>query len=323
MTTQGAAFQRILTIPTEMKALEEGGQRFVTGLASSGRVDRQGEVVNQVALHRAFETAFARSGNRGLPYLKDHDTGKVIGKVIEFSLRDGSLWTKAQLRTAGTSEWADDVYAQLQDDIPTSQSIGFNPVPGPKGVWDFSASGEADDDGVWHWGGTDGGKSFDMLELSHVTIGANQDADAALGKSLGLDMRRPWAEQDDRIFCGVKLADLDDPEERRFFDDLIAADGRLQAVRNITAHWGKEGRALSPTILDALLSPMGIIADVIRAGRVLSDSNREKVTAAVGALQSVLQADDDSKGRKPAAMEDEPEKQALTEFGKLLLGQRE
>jgi hypothetical protein len=201
-----------------------------------------------------------------------------------------------------------------------SQSIGFNPLPGRKGPWDFSKSGDEDDDGVWHWGGQKGDKDFDLLELSAVTLGANPDADLQLGKSLGLDMRRPWVHDfDERIVAGIALKDVEDPEELRFLEDACRSLGSLTGMDNILRHWAKEGRALSPELLDALLSPMSKLAEVLKAGRVLSDKNREAVTAAITALQEVLVRDDESRGRGNGS-EAEGEGQKYTGFSALLLG---
>jgi len=321
----GAAFSRICTMPSEVKALTDDadGARYVEGIASSGALDRHGEVVNQVALHRAFQGAFARTG-KGLPYLRDHWTWNVIGKVVDFSLDGDRVVTRAKLLPPGKSQAADELFNILEADIPLSQSIGFNPLPG-RNAWDFSRSGGEDDDGVWHWGGPQGDKDFDLLELSAVTIGANMDADLQLGKSLGLAMDRPWLRKEDRIIAGVALADLEDPEELRFYDDLDRALKALIGIDNIARHWLKEGRALSPETLEALMSPIISIADVLKAGRVLSDRNREAVIAAKAALDDVLARDDASRSRgQEDAMDDgEGTKEAastLTAFGRLLLG---
>lgn len=94
-------------------------------------------------------------------------------------------------------------------------------------------------------------------------------------------------------------------EELRFADDLTAAGKRLEAARNICRHWVKGGRALSPDALDAVLSPMSMIPEILRAGRVLSDKNRTAVLAAIEALTEVVQRDDESRvsSNKPAAEE--------------------
>jgi hypothetical protein len=86
-------------------------------------------------------------------------------------------------------------------------------------------------------------------------------------------------------------------EELRFNDDLTAASKRFEAARNIVRHWVKGGRALSPDALDLLLSPMGMIPEILRAGRVLSDQNRTACMTARDALTDVLQRDDESRGR--------------------------
>jgi len=314
------AFQRICTVPSEVKAVvAPDGSRYVEGVASSATRDRQGEIVNQAALERAFKSAFGRTG-KGLPYLRDHWTSSVVGKVVEYELREGSIWTKAKLVPHGLLPAADELVTLLEADIPMSQSIGFNPIPSRKGPWDFSKSGDEDDDGVWHWGGREGDKDFDLLELSAVTMGANPDADLQLGKSLGLDMRRPWVRDfDERIVAGIALKDVEDPEELRFLEDACRSLGSLTGMDNILRHWAKEGRDLSPELFDALLSPMSKLAEVLKAGRVLSDKNREAVAAAVAALQDVLVRDDESRNRG-SATEADGESQKYSGFAAAILG---
>ncbi len=295
-TGTGTAFSRICTYATETKGVTDGdGRRFVEGYASSGSVDRQGEVVNQRALYRAFDAAFART-RKGLPYLRDHWPWAIIGKVVEFRLDGDRLWTKAELLPEGKSAEADALWNVLEADIPVSQSIGFNPLRGKDGIAGYKLSGDADDSDVWHWGGVEGDKDFDLLELSAVTLGANMDADLQMAKSLGIATDRPWqAQADKRIVAGVALEDLTDAEELRFYDDCDRALKALTGMDNITRHWRKEGRALSAEVLDALLSPISSLAELAKAGQVLSARNREAVISARDALIDVLSRDDASR----------------------------
>ena len=304
------AFSRILTLPTEMKYLGEPdpatGKRFVEGIISSGRIDRQGEVVHPAALNRALANAFTRTGGKGIPYLRDHYASAVIGKVIEFERRGDTTWTKAELLPAGKSALADELVALLDADIPLSQSIGFNPaVTAGAAPWDWKQSASRDDNDTLHWGGLEGEKDFDLLEVSAVTFGANTDADLQLGKSLGLNMDRPWAQAiEARVLFGIAMAEVEDPEEFRFFDDADRALKALTGMDNITRHWAKDGRALSPEVLDALLSPISKACEIVKAGRVLSDKNRGAVTSAIAALQEVLKRDDASRGTPDEAPAD-------------------
>jgi hypothetical protein len=436
------SFTRILTLPMVVKATTDSdGARVLEGFASSPLEDRQGEVVSQKSLLRSFE----RTGP--IPYFRDHDSRRAIGYVEAASIKDGKLYTRAKIVPPGKMADADDLWALLEIGTPVSQSVGFNPL----GTWDDSGD---DVDGVWHWGGKDGAKDFEWLELSSVMIGANREADLHMAKGLGLDLTLPtppaqppattdpheltdplpvvvrdvvpcptewvcphcdkvihekhlaatqrgddldWQHRD----CGGRVllpasqsatppapaprhkswgdlsaedinrqidAQLNSPgkirywvvelfetycilsddndgkhyrvsfalvdgnvvlgervevtqewvevrlsydgvltqeerEELRFSDDLTAAGKRLEAARNICRHWVKGGRALSPESLDAVLSPMSMIPEILRAGRVLSDKNRTAVLAALEALTEVVQRDDESRAssNKPAA----------------------
>lgn len=294
-----APFTRICTIPTTVKAaIGDGGAVFVEGIASSGKLDRHGEVVNQTALLRAFKAS------KGLPYLWQHDHTRPIGKVVEYGMHGENIQTRSQILPPERNQSTRELVDLLELGVPMSQSIGFNPIGG---FWsDWQKSGDEDEDGVWHWGGVDGSKDFDLVELSAVTIGANPDADLAMAKSLGIEYDRPWLRKpDERIVAGVALADLTDPEELRFFDDLDAALKRMIGMANITRHWAKEGRALSPETLDALVSPITTLAEFVKAGRVLSDKNRTAVIAARDALNEVITRDDESASRKPSETEGE------------------
>lgn len=195
MPTDGAAQTRICTMASEVKLMpvEPGQPLFCEGVASSSRLDRQAEVVNQLALHRAFQRSFERMG--ALPYLKAHNPENVLGKVVAFELRGDRMWTRAQLLPTEKSAAVSDLVTMLEFGIPQSQSIGFGPLPqAGRSAWDYSQSGEIDPDTkAWVWGGKSGDLDFDLLELSSCTLGANLDADNRLAKSLGFAYDPPWA----------------------------------------------------------------------------------------------------------------------------------
>ena len=364
--TKTAPFSRICSIPTEVKAVtEDGGGVYVEGVASSGRVDRQGEVVNQASLHRAFS-----AHPKGLPYLWQHDHDEPVGKVIGYEMRGDRIATKARVINPDRNDRTRRLIDLLELEVPMSQSIGFNPTGG---MWaDWAKSGDEDDEGIWHWGGVDGSKDFDLLELSAVTIGANQDADLQVAKSLGIEYDRPWKassiglltdidKAEDKwpatayaacaIAAGYKIAAHEIPaavrslrkhyetlgkawpeglgemqfkemtwpndeqavyEETRFLSDIQAAARSFEGAANMIAHWATEGRAPSATVIDTVLSTMSLPVQIIRAGRVLSDKNRDAVLAAVEALNDVITRDNESAARKPSDEgEDEKSMSAL------------
>jgi len=97
-----------------------------------------------------------------------------------------------------------------------------------------------------------------------------------------------------------QAGEQDIAEEARCLENLSVATGRWEGVANIARHWESNGRVLSPSISDAVLRSMSLPISVLRAGRVLSDTNRAAVTDARDALSDVLARDEESKGRAPA-----------------------
>jgi len=277
------AFTRIFTFPTEVKGFfDETAGRIVGGRVSSGQTDRQNERVHQAALLRAYE-------RRGvMPYLFQHNQERPIGTLTEYGMEGESVVTKASLFDQGKSEFADLIWTCVthQPAVPISQSIGFNPVDRE----DWTSSGDKVD-GIWTWGGADGAKDIDLIETSACVIGANREADLHIAKALGLELEQPWVDDD---------LTQEEREEKRFVEDITRAAGGLEGADNIIRHWGKSGRAPSPEALELLLSPMSSLASILKAGRVLSASNRTAVTAAIDALQEVVARDDESRSRASA-----------------------
>jgi len=282
-------WSRILTLPSETKGLTgEDGARYAEGFVSSMMLDRQREVVHQATLLRAYEA------RQGMPYLRDHNPEKAVGWTQEWEVWQDKVHVRNKLVPHSTEIersparlFADDLFDLLNIGTPVSQSIGFNPVDKA----DWSKSGE-EVNGVWWWGGEKGMFDIEMLETSAVMIGANREADLHMAKGLGLSLDQPWT--DDPALSKEQREDV------RFTEDFTVAAGRIEAARNIVRHWVKEGRALSPEILDLLVNPMTMQAEILRAGRMLSDRNREAVQAAYDALGDLLRRDDESPARQPA-----------------------
>ena len=101
---------------------------------------------------------------------------------------------------------------------------------------------------------------------------------------------------------------MDLAEEARFLSDLHEASGLFERTENMLKHYAKDEGDPSQHVLSVALRPVSMAAEVLRAGRVLSDPNRTAVLAARDALSEVLARDDTSRGRtqggdEPAAAE--------------------
>jgi hypothetical protein len=165
--------------------------------------------------------------------------------------------------------------AQVEEGIVRTMSVGFN-LSKPRAECGYA------EDGVWHW--TEGG---DLMEVSLVSIPCNPGATMQVAKSLHLSLPQEAEEE---------FGDIDDPEERRVRSELKRLAGATEALRNFARHLTKDGGAPSAEVIGAALSPISDAVEIAKAGRVLSDRNREAVLAARDALNEVIERDDTSRG---------------------------
>lgn len=144
----------------QIKAVDSAARRL-EGIASTPELDRQGD----------------RMDPRGatfrlpLPLLWQHRTDQPIGTVTAAGVTDAGIRITAEI-AAGVLPFIDDAWALIQAGLVRGLSIGWRPLADPvahKSGWTWPK---------WEW-----------LELSAVTIPANQSASIALVKSL--DTLRP------------------------------------------------------------------------------------------------------------------------------------
>ena len=289
--TRTVPFARLaVTYACELKASKgpdtPAGRRTlqVEGWASTEQVDRSQEVIHSSFFRDSLETFKAN------PQLWWQHWCPV-GLWDEVELREGQgLYVRG--RMIAVSDADETSMAQVEEGIVRSMSVGFN-LSKPRAECGYA------EDGVWHW--TEGG---DLLEVSLVSIPCNPGATTALAKSLHLSLPSESGAEEE-------FADIEDPEERRVRSELKRLAGATEALRNFARHITKDGGAPSAEVIGAALSPISDAAEIAKAGRVLSDRNRESVLAARDALNEVLERDDASRGSAESEGEQEPKERRV------------
>ena len=286
--TRAVPFSRLaVTYACELKAARgpdtPAGRRTlqVEGWASTEQVDRSQEVIHTSFFRDSLPTFRA---NPQLWWQHWYP----LGLWDEVELREGQgLYVRG--RMIALSDADETSMAQVEEGIVRSMSVGFN-LSKPRPECGYA------EDGVWHW--TEGG---DLMEVSLVSIPCNPGATMQVAKSLHLAL--PQEPEDE------EFGDIDDPEERRVRSELKRLAGATEALRNFARHVTKDGGAPSAEVIAAALSPISDAVEIAKAGRVLSDRNREAVLSARDALNEVLERDDASRGS--AEGEQEPKERRV------------
>ena len=234
---QSAPYSRVLTVPWELKALEDEGDRIVEGWASKPEVDETKEVV----LPEAFERGLDKFMMHPL-YTYCHDWRDPIGKVIKTEVGDEGVYTASRLMREGTHPMADQVYEWVEQGIVQAQSIGFDKFGDNEKEW-----GALDEDtGIWYW------KAIQWRELAAVPLPALYSTTLQIAKSLGLDLALPVIEQEEEEDPEEAAIRKAQTEEERFVDDLQRLKGGAESAHNIVVHWAKDGRAPSAEYLETM-----------------------------------------------------------------------
>jgi HK97 family phage prohead protease len=180
----------------EIKAVDEGEERIVTGIASSISADRMNDVVVPGGAKFALP----------LPLLHQHRQDAPIGEVYEAVVTGKQIRVKARIAKDSGLEYVENAWKQIRAKLVKGFSIGFRPIKfealDPERPWDGYKFLE------WEW-----------MELSAVTVPANADATiqaikmygsaapASTGKTRGGVILLPGASGKDALakFGGVKL----------------------------------------------------------------------------------------------------------------------
>lgn len=302
-TKTAPAFERITVLPFEMKSYEAASGVFV-GLASTPQVDRAGEVVSADAMR---ESAARYMQNPVITMA--HDTWEPIGRGLSVNVTDAGTLLEGYV--TDKTERGQVARGLLEDKILRSLSIGFNPYSRsygahPDGTADYEILSKDADPGVVNstlvW------KRIDWLETAICAIPCNPGASIQLAKSMGLEMRDPRGGQPQE-------------EEARFLSNVERVEKGAESIRNILRHWTKEGRDLSPEVVQRLSVAYDVFAEAVpetdpvtkairealavaKAGRVLSSANRTAVNGAMTALQEVCDRDDASRAGDDTATDE-------------------
>lgn len=153
---------------------EDGEKRTITGIASTPRLDRDGDTLNM-------------SGGKytlPFPFMWQHDHCQPIGEVVDVTVYEDQIevvMEVAVIREEGKlKERIDEAWHSLKNSLVKGLSIGF-------GVVDYEWIHDGAGMNIIEW---------DWYELSAVTVGANPDAVITSVKSIKqafLDAENPNA----------------------------------------------------------------------------------------------------------------------------------
>lgn len=141
----------------EIKSVD-AEQRIIEGIASTPEPDRQGDVMESEGAKFRLPISL----------LWQHNAEKPIGNVISAEVTKSGIKVKAQLAQSGVLPFIDEAWALIKAGLVRGLSIGWTPLAAPT----VTKSGDRRYSS-WEW-----------LELSAVTIPANQSATIALVKSI-------------------------------------------------------------------------------------------------------------------------------------------
>jgi HK97 family phage prohead protease len=178
---------KIFKLDSTIKAIEEGdGELRIAGYASTDSIDRDSD--------RILPTAWTRGGLRNYEInpilLFNHDYNRPIGKVVEMSTDKKGLKIKGVI-----SKSAGEIYDLVKEGVLSTFSVGFL-------VKDADYDKSADGLIV---------KDAELLEVSVVSVPANQDATFSLAKSF--DSQEDYHNFKKQFINGNTHSDTEDARE--------------------------------------------------------------------------------------------------------------
>lgn len=153
------------------KAVDDGGKRIITGVASTINPDRSDDIV--VPEGAEF--------NLPIPFLWQHNSSKPIGQVTKAKVLKDRIEVEIQMARAGLLEVIDEAWTLIKEGLVRGLSIGFRgiEVADIQGTWGLKFL-------KWEW-----------LELSAVTVPANSEATITAVKSIDRSIRAAAGIKDD------------------------------------------------------------------------------------------------------------------------------
>lgn len=141
-------------------------ERTLVGIASTEVIDRYGDIVKQ-------DGWILDNFKKNPVMLWAHNYHDLpIAKIVDVNVSDGKLTFKAQFPKPGLNELADKIFELFKDGVLNAFSVGFIPVeyePNEHGGYTYTKQ--------------------ELLEISAVTVPANQEALAMALKSIGDEVK--------------------------------------------------------------------------------------------------------------------------------------
>jgi HK97 family phage prohead protease/HK97 family phage major capsid protein len=151
-------FQKSSPLPTASETIDS---IFIEGYANTTNVDRSGDVIPKTVWEAGLQN-----------YLKNpiilayHDHDEPVGRMVDYRIEDKGLFIKARISAA-----AEDVFNLVKDGVLTAFSVGFI-------IKDATYDKTTDLFVI---------KELELLEISVVSVPANQDSTFSLSKSFDSD----------------------------------------------------------------------------------------------------------------------------------------
>lgn len=241
-------------------------QRIVEGVASTIHPDRQQDIVVPAGAKMSLP----------LPFLYQHNPHQPIGHVIAAKVTDAGIEIRAQI--AKGIAFIDDAWALIKAGLVAGLSLGFRPLTDPVPI-----------------AGTQGLRfdSFEILEISAVTIPANMSASITSIKSADQALLAASANRQRHIVRAQTLAELEaefgtsttmTPEtfaaRRKAILKRAAAAPAPVAAAPAPAPATLDDRPITKTFFDAVLRPV-----VAAVGEMMKEENA-KQAARIKELQN-------------------------------------
>lgn len=254
-------FEHVQVMKFDLVGVDEEN-RIIEGFASTPDLDAYHE--------RILPSAFARD----LPaYMANpivtwaHDTTEIPpGVALEVRVDPvRGLYTRVQLGSEDPFI-EQRLWPAIKQRRVRSYSVGFD----GRYTAEWGRDVIEEDGVVWEW------TRAALKEIAIVPLPANAAAQFSIAKSLGITQQP----RDKRA-----------AEDARVLSDLERMEGACEAIRNCVRHWAKAHTgAPSDEVVARAVSPITVLAEIVKAGKVLSATNRAAVEGAVESLQGALSA---------------------------------